>query len=61
MSSRVCVDHMIELHDGFTCAMVKFGISLSDGNQQKLITIILIATNSILELINYQQCYPKNS
>jgi hypothetical protein len=49
------VDHVIELHD----AMVKLGISLGDGNQQKsrAIMIILISTNSISELINYQQCY----
>ncbi len=45
-SSRVCVDHVIELQDGVACAMVKLGISLCDGNQQKsrAIVIILIAT-----------------
>lgn len=57
------MDHVIELHDEVACAMVKLGISLGDGNQQKsrAITIILISTNSILELINYQQCYQKKN
>ncbi len=42
MSSRVCVDHVIELHDGVACAMVKLGISLCDGNQQKSMAITIL-------------------
>lgn len=63
MSSGVYVDHVIELLDGVACAIVKLGISLGDGNQQKskAITIILISTNSISKLINYQQCYQKKN